>query len=267
MPNRSRRRTAEVRRQVYNRTSTSRELKRLKGSLQRFRTAELAKDVDPGIILKSAYEEEIRRHSSLVTIIDLPVGHPARQLSGQELLDAFGYTAYSAITWNTDSKDEDYGGRDLADGGCMIASWAPSASIAAFVFLNDKECLPEESSAKAWMRMGLLYHETGHVDDVEQAINFREGKVNLAAAETYAHHYAAKRLIDGGYRFTLAWYLKEMIRQQLESPFGLVRKAAEDFVASTQYGQYARYAGPHMNSFFVGESGFEGLATRRADDV
>ena len=137
--------------------------------------------------LPLAYAEEKRLHRSILDVIELEEGDPARDLEDQALIDHFGYGEYSMYRW--DVKDGEYGCQHLRDGGFTNLVTKDGKTLRTLVFMLRRKNGDTEPTVSAAIRLMLFYHEIGHVDDAEKGKNFCIGAaVDFAKAEAYAHH-------------------------------------------------------------------------------
>ncbi len=87
------------------------------------------------------------------------------------------------------------------------------------------------------IKLVVLFHELGHVDDIETGTNYGRHTVDPLEAEIYAHHFACRALINGKYRIALGWYLDQLTEMPADA-------AAAQFVKTREYAAYCREISP-----------------------
>jgi hypothetical protein len=68
----------------------------------------------------------------------------------------------------------------------------------------------EDSEVEAMIKLVVLFHELGHVSDIEKGRNYRRHTVDPLKAEVYAHRFACRAMIKDKYRIALGWYLDQL---------------------------------------------------------
>ena len=98
--------------------------------------------------------------------------------------------------------------------------------------LSKKDC-----EVEAMIKLVVLFHELGHVNDIEKGRNYRRHTVDPLHAEVYAHHFACRAMIKDKYRIALGWYLDQLAEMTDD-------EAAVRFSKSREYGVYQREISP-----------------------
>lgn len=178
-------------------------------------------------------KQEVDRHASLLGIEELHENDEARKLEGADFLCHFGYGGYVLHEWDTNSADGYDSNMPNRDGGFVQAVEDSAGGLHTVVFINTRE---GDKWALAAMNIAALYHEIGHVDDIEKGVNFRIGEpVDLARAESYAHRFACSRMLEQNLKGPLAYYLTRVVDQLKRSDAKLIRAAALAFEGSPEY--------------------------------
>lgn len=107
-----------------------------------------------------------------------------------------------------------------------------SVFIRKSVGLSKRDC-----ELEAMIKMVVLFHELGHVSDIETSTNYGRHTVNPLKAELYAHHFACRALIKGKFRIALGWYLDQLAEMPNDD-------AAAQFIETPEYGLYRREISP-----------------------
>ncbi len=98
--------------------------------------------------------------------------------------------------------------------------------------LSRKDC-----EVEAMIKLVVLFHELGHVSDIEKGRNYGRYTVDPLNAEVYAHHFACRAMIKNKYRIALGWYLDQLAEMTDD-------EAAVRFSKSRKYSDYQREISP-----------------------
>ena len=148
--------------------------------------------------LNQNVQRERERHPSVLGVHFVP-----KMLFYKTLLSQHGYDVSLHYDWGTGTgRTESYidpAASEDHEGGFTAFLQYPEG-LKAVIFIHNKEWL-----GKPYVDLLCLFHEMGHVDDVERGVNLKK-PVTLSAllkSEVYAHHYVAKRCIELGYHVCL----------------------------------------------------------------
>jgi len=206
-------------------------------------------------------EKAMRQHGSLIGIFDCP-DEVFYDLDTNGRLAHFDFGQFQEVLLNVvDSLDFD-ADPTTRDGtinkhrprpvgtsitGCTsVVSDGSSRRIV--VFMRDATGGSEgDPEVKAALKLTALFHELGHVTDIEQGVNYRETQLELVPAEAFAHRHACRELIAGRYRLPLGYYL-DAVEQMTESPSEYVRFAAREVINSPDWAKYRAEVSPFYKS-------------------
>lgn len=106
------------------------------------------------------------------------------------------------------------------------------------IFIRKSVGLPrEDCELEAMIKLVVLFHELGHVNDIEKGKNYGRHTVDPLKAEVYAHHFTCRALIKDKYRIALGWYLDQLAEMTKD-------EAAARFSKSRKYAAYQREISP-----------------------
>lgn len=111
------------------------------------------------------------------------------------------------------------------------------------VFMRASTGGAENPETTAALKLPALFHEIGHVLDIENRLNFTGTSGDLVKAEAFAHHYACRELVAGRFRLTLGHYLKG-IEELSESPSEYIQVAAKQVMGSYDWAKYKAEVSP-----------------------
>jgi len=176
------------------------------------------------------------------------------KLTLEQKLEHVGLNGHSIVYYNCEHDNEkDHHANSTAKGtGSTSAVLDPSGNIRPIIFLRDRIDVDESNEesddgtkievAHA-IQILVLLHELGHADDIAKGINFNhdERRLDLVAAEIYAHRFACTQAKKHNFRMALGYYL-ENIDEGLKSETEYVRLAAERFCAENDVSQLKDFA-------------------------
>jgi hypothetical protein len=99
----------------------------------------------------------------------------------------------------------------------------------------------DDPEGSAIRKITALLHELGHITDIEQGINYHGTSLELVKSEVFAHHFACREMVKGGYRRSLGFYL-DGLEIMARSPSEYVRLAARKVLRSPEYAGYTAKA-------------------------
>jgi len=196
-------------------------------------------------IFRRVCETEKNRHRSVQMIQDIS-GNPA--LVDDSFLASHGFGSMRFIEWNwSDEDDAAYGAmQTMPKGGFVKTARADgNEKLFNFVFLrcegvdaNDHGDIDKYSSLT-----GIVFHEMGHVDDIEKEKFLKVGeRVDLVGAEEYAHRYALKRMMKENLRFQLGLLMGNILKTANGSP-SIAKEVAKRVVESGEFRNYREFVG------------------------
>ena len=196
--------------------------------------------------LAKAIKEEQYRHRSLLKIAEIT----PEQVSSPTLLQDADLDEYTQILWDFNGNDKTAYFKKQGTGKALLGGvtnflLGPNNEQRTVAFIWMAKNGTDE--VEAIIKLGLLYHEMGHVDDFEKGINIiADGEYDICESELYAHHYACRQLRAKNHRAVMSWYLGGLIENLLNSNICLVQRVAKQFVASPAYREYFAFSIPDL---------------------
>ena len=95
------------------------------------------------------------------------------KLTVRDQLEYFGYGDYAIYDWNVE-EDGGYSHHTGRDGGRTTVVVGPDSKHSTIVFIKTGEI--ENDETQAGINIAILFHEIGHVNDLEQKVNFQIGQ-------------------------------------------------------------------------------------------
>lgn len=209
-------------------------------------------NVDPAVRgdLLRLYAEAQSEFPLLVGVFELD---SELQLSEDEMLRACGLgERYKTRTFNT-VQDDGYSNfvpvyqGNLSQGGHTQIITDQSGQDRTIVFMKRSAKTPHLSDR---INVALFLHELGHVADFHRSVNWSAEKpVDLEAMELYAHEFACRRLMDGGFVVPLAFYIEYALAQLAAASVESISNAAKRFKESALYAQCEIFIRPAAGVF------------------
>lgn len=137
----------------------------------------------------------------------------------EEKLELVGLNGYRVVYWDAEYDTDHNWHECIAKGAGFASAVQDSAGKASpVVFVREKAIVSavDDEALEAEVRAGIvllvLLHEYGHAEDMLQGINFdyKAEKVDIVAAEVYAHRFACKFAKNRNYRLALQYYLQNI---------------------------------------------------------
>lgn len=177
----------------------------------------------------------------------------------QNLLAEFGFASYRQLLYDAEVENE-YVGDPTGGGGDTRVSgsgWTsavkdqygrvrPIIFVQGNIPISDKG-EPEEAhhseEIAGVVKLLVLMHEFGHAEDISRAVNYDHValKLDIVAAEVYAHKFVMRHTKRLGYRLALRQYI-DSIEEHLHSGNAAARLAAERFFNDVNSEEYKRSA-------------------------
>jgi hypothetical protein len=208
-------------------------------------------------ILDAAIEVERVSRKSLLGIHDLAAGGTLGKFTDKQLFEHFGYSG-EPVDWPVgDDEGYDKLGTFESRHSGGTTSWLrdPHGHIRTVVILRPVNSPGFDIERAKAADLAIFYHEVGHVDDFEKRLNFVDGrKVNLCAAEIYAHEFACRKMLQGDVKAAIGFYTGNAIPQLATMKVRPVADAAKSFLQSSMYRACKEVAGEHHH-YWVGTYG------------
>ncbi len=164
------------------------------------------------------------------------------QLGLEGLLLAAGLGDYSGVLYTSDYDNTGSRDQPISGTGCAIAVRDIYGRIRPVVFVcSDVQSIEENGEANEGnhpqfadsVRLLVLIHELGHADDISKGINYdhEQLKIDLGAAEAYAHSFVCKHAQKNNYTLLLEIYL-DNVERMAQSEDDSERVGAELFLQS-----------------------------------
>jgi hypothetical protein len=125
---------------------------------------------------------------------------------------SLGYTGLTQVFVKTTDVGDEYLAQDRKSNvnGVTVAFRNTAGALKTIVMIRKTVPNVLATEFKYAFKLMALFHELGHVEDWEKAINLKDGDVAILEAEVYAHQYALRRLMEGDYRQALSTYLSAL---------------------------------------------------------
>lgn len=175
----------------------------------------------------------------------------------QDLLADFGLTSHQQLFYDVEvdnrySGDSTGDGDDtrVAGGGWTSAVKDQYGRVRPIVFvqgnvpISDKGVPGEEQCNEEIVgvaKLLVLMHELGHAEDISRAVNYDHAalKLDIVAAEIYAHKFVMRHAKRLDYRLALSGYI-DNIEEHLNSENAAARLAAEKLCDEVSIEEYKR---------------------------
>lgn len=139
-------------------------------------------------------------------------------LNTEELLVRVGLGEHKYLNWDSDHERNDHSAsRSGKATGMACAVMTAEGRILPVVFVRKGitlDSVDSEHSEKVreMIRLLVLLHELGHAEDIYQEISFdhQHGKVDIVAAEAYAHVFVMRYLQKRNCRLALQYYINQL---------------------------------------------------------
>lgn len=132
----------------------------------------------------------------------------------------------------TDVDEDEYTANDRKSNvnGVTIGYRNPAGELKTIILIRRMVPAASLREIKYAFKIVALFHEMGHVQDLEKGLHLREGCVVIVDAEVYANQYAMQRLLDGDYQQALSTFLSAV--EKLTKGDGYQRVVADRLIAS-----------------------------------
>jgi hypothetical protein len=175
----------------------------------------------------------------LVGVFEVPEAEFEKPID--ELLGVVGLDGYTVVKYTADHDNKVTNDKPSSGAGCAVAIRDVYGKIAPAVFVKSEVVSVSKVTGEvstevhpqfdATVRLLLLLHELGHANDISRAINYDHTnlKIDLAAAEAYAHEFVCKQAQKNNYTLALHLYL-ENVDRMAKSELVAERVGAELFL-------------------------------------
>lgn len=185
------------------------------------------------------------------------LSHEQCEKDTQELLPEFGLTSHQQLVY--DAEVDNSGGvtEDADDSRVSGSGWTSAVRdqygrVRPVVFVRRDIAIaePEESDDEKYnqevvaaVKLLVLMHEFGHADDISRGVNYDHValKLDIVAAEIYAHKFVMQHAKRLDYRLALKQYISS-IEEHRVSENEAARLAAERLFEDASIEEYRRAA-------------------------